>query len=94
MFSLSAILALLNARAKAVRDLGLDALEITRTNEEIVTWMVMALTALASALVAGIAPPRVGVWAGFVYPTLMVTMPSVSMVYARRAAALARPDRD
>jgi hypothetical protein len=35
-------------------------------------------------------PPRLGVWSGFVYTTLAVTMPALSARYRRAAERLRR----
>lgn len=90
MALLSGCLALLHVRAKAVPDLHLDAVERTRTNEEIFGWMAMAITGVVSALFAWLAPPRLGVWAGFAYTTLCVSMPWIAVHHERKVARLGR----
>ena len=65
-----------------------------RTDEEIRVWTVMAVTALASALFAWIAPTRIGMWAGFVYPSLMITMPWIGIAADRKAQTLRREEQE
>jgi uncharacterized membrane protein len=89
-FLLSGILALLHVRAKAAEGLGLDAIERLRTDEEICGWLTMAFTGVVSALVAWIAPPRIGIWAGFVYTTLAVSMPWIAVHHERKVKRLQR----
>jgi uncharacterized membrane protein len=83
------MLALLYARAlRAGVELRLDKLERLRTRQELVSHAVLAGTGLVSALVAAVLPTRLGVWAGFIYTTLPITMPLVAMRYRRQAARL------
>ena len=78
------MLALLYLRAlKGAGALRLDPVERLRTRQEIDRHGVLALTGLASALWAGLLPPRLAVWAGFVYCTLPVTMPWLAVRQAR-----------
>jgi len=85
------LLALLYGRAlRAGRALRLDELERLRTRQEIVQHLVLAGAGLASAAAAGVLPPRLGVWAGFVYTTLPVVMPAVAIRYSRQADRLRR----
>lgn len=86
----TAMLAALHLRAARAESLHLDAVERLLTQQGVVGNAVMSATGIASALVAGLLPDRVGVWAGFVYVTLVVSMPAVAKVYARRAG---RPRR-
>lgn len=82
----TAMLALLYLRAlKAAATLGLDALETLRTRQGIAMNGVLAATGLASALAAGLLPMGAGVWAGFVYTTLPISMPILATRYARQA---------
>jgi uncharacterized membrane protein len=82
------MLALLYYRALRARQLCLDELEALRTREEIVSHGVFAATGLVSSLVAGLLPTSIGIWAGFVYPTLSITMPIVATRYQRLADRL------
>jgi len=88
------MLALLYLRAlKAGALLRLDAIERLRTRQDIDRHGLLALTGLVSALWAGLLPPVLGVWAGFVYATLPVTMPLLSLRHARAVARLVQ-ERD
>lgn len=88
--SLAGSIVVLYWRALACRDaLGLDAFEVLRTKEEIAGWSVVALTGLASASVALLAPVTIGVYAGFVYFVLTFAPVLAARPYARRARALA-----
>ena len=95
------MLALLYLRAlKAAGPLGLDTVERRCTRHEIDRHGLLALTGLASALWAGLLPPRLGIWAGFVYMSLPVTMvlltvrqrQAVARMLARRDASAAPGD--
>jgi len=78
------LLALLYLRAlKASAVLRLDPVERLRTRQDIDRQGLLALTGLVSALWAGLAPAALGVWAGFAYMTLPVTMPLLSIRQAR-----------
>lgn len=68
--------------------LRLNDVERLRTRQEIALHATVAATAVASALFAGLLPTIVGIWAGFVYMTLPVTMPITAVRYARRVEAL------
>jgi len=92
-FALSGTMVLLYARARSLADsLRLDARERLKVRGEIAAFGTMALTGLASALLAWLAPPWVGIWAGFVYSTLPVSMPLVSAAYDRRVRRLDEGD--
>ena len=72
-------LALLYGRARrTATDLRLDAAERVMTDGQITSWTVQATTGLVSAAFAGFLPAGVGIWAGFVYCTLPVTMPWIA----------------
>jgi uncharacterized membrane protein len=84
--ALAAALALLYARARSAADsLKLNALERVRTKEDIIVWSVIACTGLTSACFALLMPPRIGVYAGFIYFSLPVAMTVLSVVYDRKA---------
>jgi uncharacterized membrane protein len=84
---LAGMMLLLYVRARsAAESLRLDALERTRTAEEIAGWTVIAVTGLVSALFARVMPPRIGVFAGFAYATLAVSMTLVSILYDKKAS--------
>jgi uncharacterized membrane protein len=89
--ALTSLISLLNVRARRAADhLALNAYERLRTDEEIVSFCVLAATGLASALWAAVMPGDVAVFAGFVYITLPATMPAVAIRYGKRAKALLR----
>ncbi|MBK7670609.1 MAG: DUF1211 domain-containing protein [bacterium] len=71
----SAMLGLLYAHALRVPELRLSALERLRTRHKIESYVVMGATGLVSALYAAVMPGWMGVWAGFIYATLPITMP-------------------
>ena len=77
----------LQARSQGSR-LGLDALERVRTEEQVASWSVQALTGLASAAFAGSMPEKLALWAGFVYCTLPISMPWITRRYQRLAEAV------
>jgi uncharacterized membrane protein len=80
----AALLALLYYRALREEQLRLSEIERLRTRHEITSHLVLATTGLASALVAAVLPPKLGVWAGFVYMTLNITMPVTATRHARQ----------
>jgi uncharacterized membrane protein len=91
----TAMLAALHLLAARADGLRLDAVERLRTRHGVVANGVMAATGVASALAAALLPAHLGIWAGFVYPTLIVTMPAIAVRYRREAERLrhaARPN--
>lgn len=87
--TLSGVLAWLHRRVLAVADaLGLDGWERVRTQQQVAFWAVQAVTGLASAAFAGLMPTRLGVWAGFVYCTLPITMSFVANRYGKLAESV------
>ncbi len=83
------LVALLHARALKVGDmLGLNEVERVRTRQEIVMSVVLGGTGVVSAVWAAVMPAWLGIFAGFIYMTLPVTMPVLAIRYARRAEAL------
>ena len=86
---LAALLALLHWHALSLADeLGLDALERLRTRQSVLSWSVLAATGAASALWALLLPATWGVWAGFIYTQLAVTMPWLALRAERQVAGL------
>lgn len=69
------MLGLLYAHALRVPEQRLSALERLRTRHKIESYVVMGATGLVSALYAAVMPGWMGVWAGFIYATLPITMP-------------------
>ncbi len=87
--AMSAVMALLYRRARtAGGELSLNAREVLLTTQQVTVWTVMAATGLASAAFAAVTPAGVGVWAGFVYSSLPVTMPLLARRYAKKAAEI------
>lgn len=83
------LIALLYYRAlRGTARLALDEVEQLRTKQGVVQQLVLGATGAASALWALVLPPRLAVFAGFVYMSLAVTMPLVSIHYARRVEKL------
>lgn len=87
--TLAGSMVLLYWRALRCREaLQLEAVEVLRTKEEIAAWSVVALTGLASALVASLAPPRIAVYSGFMYFVLIFAPFLAARPYARRVSRL------
>ena len=86
----TAMLAALHLRAGRAAGLRLNEVERLLTRHGVVAHGVMAATGTLSALAAGLLPPRLGVWSGFVYMTLVITMPALSARYRRAAERLRR----
>jgi hypothetical protein len=85
----TAMLALLYLRAlEAATHLRLSPLELLRTRQEVVGNGVLAITGIASALAAALLPLKLGVWAGFVYMTLPLSMSLTATRFARKSALL------
>ncbi len=83
----SGLLALLYRHALRAPGLALDAAERLHTRRHGASYLVMGATGLVSAVWAAVMPGRLGVFAGFLYATLPVTMP----LLARRGRAPASP---
>ena len=84
-FVMSALMAVLYLKAKSARDeLKLNAKEIILTDLEIASWATLSITGLISALFAAIMPSNIDVFAGFVYMTLPVSMPIVSIRFNKK----------
>jgi len=87
--AMAGMMALLYFKAlRANLEPELDDIETVKTKSEINSWVVLALTGLASAVFAMAMPVRLAVLAGFVYATLPITMPVVSTMYKRKERAL------
>lgn len=84
----STMMALLYAHTLQVPRLRLDAGERLRTRHKVESWAVMLATGLLSALWAGVMPDPLGVFAGFVYATLALTMPIQATRQERQAQRL------
>ena len=82
---MSALMAVLYLRAKSARKfLNLNEIEIGLTNLEIASWMTLSITGLISALFAWIMPSNIAVFAGFVYMSLPLSMPLVSVHFHKK----------
>jgi hypothetical protein len=80
--ALTGVIALLYLRAlRAGGRLALNPAERLTTRSDVVSFAVMAATGLLSALMAWLLPPQWGIWAGFCYATLPITMPAVAIAY-------------
>lgn len=87
----SAMLGLLYVHALRVPELRLDAMERLRTRHKIESYVLMGGTGLVSALYAAVVPGRAGVWAGFIYATLPLTMSALARWHGRQTRRLDGP---
>lgn len=79
------MLVLLHLRVLSVgATLNLNGVERLRTKQEIVQNLVLGVTGVTSAVWAVALPPQVGMYAGFLYITLPLTMPFLAVWYARQ----------
>lgn len=86
--ALSGTLSLLYAHASASAErLVLNSDERFYTNADKVSWAVQASTGFASAAFALLMPTHIGIYAGFFYATLPVTMPLLGKHYKRKSPA-------
>jgi uncharacterized membrane protein len=69
-------------------ELRLDVLEQAMTRREIGMSLILAGTAIASALFAWLMPDKIAIFAGFVYMTLPISMPVAALRYERGIAPL------
>lgn len=87
--AMGSLMALLYWKAKRQGDaLNLNEVELLHTNQEIVSWVTMALTGLGSALFAIIMPVKVAIFSGFFYTILSFTTPYQSIKFAKKLAKL------
>lgn len=83
------IFALLYGRALRIADtLQLNPVERLETRIDVVMSLILAGTGMTSALFAWLVPPALGVWAGFIYMTLPITMSVAGIRYGRKVQAL------
>ncbi len=88
-WALTSIIGLLYVQAlREADDLELNSLEQLKTRKEIVIHFVLSMTGLLSSLWAGLLPLKWGIWAGFSYVTLWISMPLVSKIYAKKEKRL------
>ena len=89
-FALTGLIGLLYVHAyRTSGRLALNDLERLKTRAEIASYAVLSATGLASCLWAALLPLRWGVWAGFGYASLMISLPLVSLGFRRAARRLA-----
>jgi hypothetical protein len=82
---LTILMAWLNYRTIAKRKiLLLNEIELMITKQEILLWLILGITGFSSALFALIFPPRIAIYAGFVYFSLPFTMNFVALYYAKK----------
>lgn len=89
--SISATMGLLNLRALRLADeLYLDDYERFLTRTAIWQWVLFASPGVLSVLLAAFAPVRIGIWAGFLYCSLMFVMPAFGAAVSRKARTYGR----
>jgi len=87
---LAGLLTTLHARALYLhKRLMLSALECLETRNDMITWGVVALTGMASTVMALLLPEDITAAAGYVYWSLVFSMPLMSWLAARRRRLLA-----
>ncbi|MCB0806773.1 MAG: DUF1211 domain-containing protein [Bacteroidales bacterium] len=88
-FALCGTEAMLYRHAYSKRQqLQLNAYEQIRTQSEIYQWSVASLTGLSSAMFALLMPINMGVFSGFFYSTLAISMPFVSIFFWKKLKKL------
>ncbi len=85
---MSMMIFLYNHAKKVADQLLLNPLERIKTIEDIVSSMVLAISGLVSAGFAWMMPPNIGIYAGFVYVSLPISMPIVAIYYSKKAQRL------
>jgi uncharacterized membrane protein len=87
--ALTGLIGLLYVRAIRAADyLALNSLERLKTREDMVSFGVLATTGLVSSIWAALLPAQWGIWAGFCYCTLPISMPLIAIAYDRKARRL------
>ncbi len=75
--------------AKKRKDkLLLNRTELMATNSEIALWSVLTITGMSSALFALLLPPQIGIFAGFIYFNLPISMNLVAFIYKKKIRKL------
>lgn len=88
-FFLSSIVAILFLKAKKLSTtLRMNKIELLVTQHEIRSFVVLALTGIASAIFAIAMPDRIAIFAGFAYATLPITMPFTAIITQRKIKKL------
>jgi len=83
------LLALLHVRVLNVASsLNLNMIERVRTRQQVIQNLILVGTGIASAIWALAMPPQIGVYAGFLYMLLPVSMPLLTRKYNRQVEKL------
>jgi uncharacterized membrane protein len=87
--AMAGLMTVLFVRAlKAKHSLQLNDFEILKTREEIATWSILSLTGFMSAVMAMVTPSRIAVYSGFLYSTLMISLPISATIYKQKLKKL------
>jgi uncharacterized membrane protein len=93
-FAMNTCMLLLFWRARSsAEELKLNTLERWITRSGIVNFGTLSLTGLLSFLWAWLAPGKLGIWAGFAYATLPISMPLLGNYYGRKHKKLLKADK-
>ena len=68
--------------------LALNKMEITITNGETVLWAILAITGFSSGVFAWVMPPKIGIFAGFIYFNLPISMNVTAFQLSRKVKKL------
>ena len=63
-------------------------MEITITNGETVLWAILAITGFSSGVFAWVMPPKIGIFAGFIYFNLPISMNVTAFQLSRKVKKL------
>lgn len=74
-------------------DLGLTGFEVIKTQQMIAVFFTQVVFGVLSATFALLAPPPIGIYAGFVYIGLALVIPLVSVAYGNKAIRLATDEQ-
>lgn len=70
--------------------LNLSSLEIIKTHSAILSWSIVSLTGLLSAILALLLPENIALISGFLYMTLPITIPLAEIIFKKREILLKR----
>ena len=88
-FALTLVIALLYWHAyRNAAALSLNLLERLTTRRSLMIWLTQSLFGLLSAVIAGLLPTAIGVYAGFAYFGLAAAIPWISIYYGKQIIAL------
>ncbi len=73
---------------KVTPELNLNEVEQLRTKQQIVQNLILGAIGIASAIWAIALPPQIGIYAGFIYMILPITMPILSSKYVKQVERL------